>query len=563
MRIAFAAAVLATTAFTPAFAADITAKSSVDAVTVYPSGAEVTRAAEADVTAGETTFIFSDLPGELDPATLRVEGASGGAVEIGSVDSKLVPVTAAGSGERKRLDDKITALGDERRQLDQVLADADYQKSLLQQLAGNALLPAGKDGAPKSFGAQDVGAMLDLVAGKLQTLSKLAMDARLRQRDIDKAIDDLNKQLATLAPNGEERMTVSVHLEAPAAAHAKLKLKYRVSDAGWSPVYDARLTSPGKESKASIELVRRADVQQATTESWDGVALTLSTARPIGATAAPDIEPFEIGFDERRRDGGSINGLLKSKAVDELQADKPASLAAGAASPAPAFDAEKKDAKLVQREARIEVAGFQALYQIPGRVSIDNSGTAKKVRIDTSTIAATLTATAVPKLDPAAYLTASFTLTGDTPLLPGVVMLYRDGVFMGQGGLPLLSPGEEEKLGFGADDLIKVKRVEVKNISGEEGLISTSKVQTHAWDISVKNLHDVAVPVTILDQMPYSTQEDVTVETLPGMTPATVKDFEKKRGILAWTVAPDPRTETVIHHGYKISAPKDKMVGEN
>ncbi len=80
---------------------------------------------------------------------------------------------------------------------------------------------------------------------------------------------------------------------------------------------------------------------------------------------------------------------------------------------------------------------------------------------------------AVPKLDPNAYLTAAFTLAGETPLLPGPVMLYRDGVFMGQGGLPMLSPGEETRLGFGADDLIKVKRIEVKRNRGEEGLITT------------------------------------------------------------------------------------------
>ena len=69
-------------------------------------------------------------------------------------------------------------------------------------------------------------------------------------------------------------------------------------------------------------------------------------------------------------------------------------------------------------------------------------------------------------------------------------MLYRDGVFMGQGSLPMLSPGEEAKLGFGADDLIKVKRIEVKRRTGEEGLISTSNIDERAFDITVKNLHE-------------------------------------------------------------------------
>ena len=142
-------------------------------------------------------------------------------------------------------------------------------------------------------------------------------------------------------------------------------------------------------------------------------------------------------------------------------------------------------------------------------------------------------------------------------------MLYRDGVFMGQGALPLLSPGEEAKLGFGADDLIKVKRVEVKRQIGEEGIISTSHVDSRAYDITVKNLHDYVVPVTILDQMPYSSLEDITVETLPGMTPPTTKDFEKKRGVLAWNFDLEPKAEKVLKHGFKITMPADMNVGMN
>ena len=558
MRLALAAAVLATSALTPAFAADMAVNSSVDAVTVFPSGAEVTRAAAADLAAGETTLVFANLPGDLDPATLRVEGYSNGGAQIGSVDSKLEPVMAdGGDAARKALNDKITALQDERGQLDQAIADAEYQKQLMQQLASNAFQPA-KDAA-KSFGAQEVGAMLDLVGGKLQALSKTVIDARLRQRDIDKAVEELNKRIAALAPSDEQRMTVSVHLEAKSAAHGTLRLRYRIADAGWAPIYDARLISPGKDQRSSIELVRRAEVRQSTTESWDNVALTLSTARPLGATAAPDLESYQLS--DGRTDMGSLAAGRARQAAKTNGGGELQEMAADSAMPAAPATADLKKDKLEQVQARIEVAGFQALYQIPGRVSVDNSGTAKKVRIDTTTLDAELSARAVPKLDSNAYLTASFKLSGDTPLLPGAVMLYRDGVFMGQGGLPLLSPGEEAKLGFGADDLIKVKRMEVKNLSGEEGIISTSRVETHAWDITVKNLHDAPMPVTVIDQMPYSTLEDVTVDILPGMTPATVKDLDKKRGVLAWTVSPDPKTEILIHHGFKITAPKDRVVG--
>lgn len=558
-RLAFI--LLAATAATPAFALDIPALSRVDAVTVFPSGAEVTRLAEAKIEAGEHTLIFDQLPGDLVPETIRVEGTSDGKIEIGSVDARLVYVPSTDiDAKRKGFEAQIQALQDERQQLDQTIADAEYQKGLMQQLAANAFTTPGKEGEKNDFGPAELGQLLDLVGGKLQGLSKLVIDSRLRQRDIDVKINDLNYQMGQLAPQDQARTRVMVHLATPAATAGTFRLKYRINGAGWQPIYDARLTSPGKGTEARIELVRRAAVMQSTTESWDNVALTLSTARPVGATAAPDILPQPIeGFEA----GRSANYATRSAGA--LEAPAPSSLAENDLADQGVAGKQKLDElkRVEQVQAQVEVAGFQALYAIPGRVSIDNTGTAKNVRIDTTALDAKLTARAVPKLDPNAYLTAAFTVSGESPMLPGTAMLYRDGVFMGQGYLPLLSPGEETKLGFGADDLIKVKRVEVKRQIGEEGIITTSNVDERAYDITVKNLHDFSIPVIVLDQMPYSTMEDITVSALAGMTQPSFKDFEKKRGVLAWGFDLEPKAEKVIKHGFKITWPKDMQVGLN
>jgi len=555
MRLRLAVVILATSALTPAFAADIAAISRVDAVTVYPAGAEVTRLAEASLEAGEHTLIFDGLPGDLDPATLRVEGSGGGRIEIGSVDSRLIHVPSADTDARRRgLEKEIESLQDERNRLDQTVADAEYQKSLMQQLAASAFTPPPKENETHAFGPQDLGNLLDLVAAKLQAFSKTILDARLRQRDIDRRIEDIAVEIGQLAPQDQTKMRVSVHLAAPAATSGTFRLKYRIAGAGWRPIYDARLASPDGKTQARIELVRRAEVMQSTTEAWSDVALTLSTARPLGATAAPELGPEPIGRSDDMMARGASGGLQKLDAP--ATAPEMSSEAVGELK-------DKKENEVVQRQAEVEIAGFQALYAIAGRVSVDNTGTAKKVRIATDDFAARLSALAVPKLDPNAYLTAAFTLEGETPLLPGPVMLYRDGVFMGQGGLPLLSPGEEAKLGFGADDLVKVRRVEVKRMTGEEGLITAANVDIRAYDITVTNLHSFALPVTVLDRMPYSTLEDITVETLPGMTPATHADFEKKRGVLAWDFELAPKAEKVLKHGFKITWPKSMTVGMN
>jgi uncharacterized protein (TIGR02231 family) len=559
MRLRLAAFILVTTCLSPAFAADLKAPSHVDAVTVYPSGAEVTRVTEAHLLAGETTLILEDLPGELNTQSIRVEGVGGEGLEIGSVDSKLVYLsTAAQDAERKSLEKEIETLGDERQALDQTLSDADYQKRLLLSLADKQLVPSS-DEKSKMIDASQLGSLLELVSAKLNVISKTIHEAQIRQRDIDKQVGELHNKLAGIAPAQIARMQVAVHLTAPAETNGTFKVKYRVGNAGWAPFYDARLTTPEKNQKSRLELVRRAEVMQSTGESWENVALTLSTARPLGATAAPDLYEQEIQIYT------PLQARIKAEADGLVRADE--NLPASSAAPEKmgqllsGFDDKKKDA--IQKQAIVELAGFQALYGIQGRVSVDNSGTSKKVRIATDGYDATLNALVVPKLDAAAYLTAAFTIKGEAPMLPGTVNLYRDGVFMGQGALPLLSPDEEAKLGFGADDLIKVKRAEVKRKKGEEGIISTTNVEERAWDIVVKNLHSAAIPVTVIDQLPFSANEKITVEPMAQMTPPTEKDLNKRRGVMAWRFDLESKAENTIKFGYKVAWPQNMQVGMN
>ncbi len=103
---------LAALAVTPAGAADVDVSSSVDAVTVYPDGASVTRLITLDLPAGDNTLVAKDFPLTLDPSSLRVEGEGGAKLTIGSIDTRPPrPVPPANLSE---IDKRIEALKDER-----------------------------------------------------------------------------------------------------------------------------------------------------------------------------------------------------------------------------------------------------------------------------------------------------------------------------------------------------------------------------------------------------------------------------------------------------------------
>lgn len=559
MKTTLAALLLSTTFLAPAFAEEFKAASHVDAVTVFPQGADVVRVTEASLPAGEHTLILNDLPGTIDAQSIRVEGLGGQGLEITSVDSKLVQLSSVEfDAQRKAIDSQIEVLNDERLGLDQTISDADYQRKLLLSLADKQLVPASSTDTVKAVDATQLGGLIDLVGARLASISKTMHEAQLRQRVIDKLIGDLQIKASSLAPDARAHVQVSVHVLASAQMSAKFKISYRIQEAGWQPFYDARMSLPTKGEAAKLNIVRRAEVVQYSGESWNDVALTLSTARPLGATAAPELgeDPIQVAiYDDLKSKAYAENDVASSAAPREAKKEDEALLGQVAKVLA--------DKPALQRQAILQVAGFNANYIISGRVSVDNTGTAKKVRIGTDDFAAKLQAITVPRLDPTAYLTASFTVKGDAPILPGIVNLYRDGMFMGQGSLPLLSAGEDGKLGFGADDMIKVKRAEVKRNSGDEGILTTSHVQTLAWEISVTNLHDVMIPVTVIDRAPFSTQEDVTVVALPDSTPATIKDFEKRRGVLAWNFDLEPKAEKAIKTGYKVTSPEAVNISMN
>jgi uncharacterized protein (TIGR02231 family) len=284
--------------------------------------------------------------------------------------------------------------------------------------------------------------------------------------------------------------------------------------------------------------------------------LTLSTARPSGKTAAAELMAQEVNKLEPQMASADVSVAAPAPA-EAFVADE---ADGGAVLKSRTLQIPKRKISISQIQATVANAGFQATYAIAGRVSVDNAGQSKKVRITSGQLEAELKAIVVPRVDTTAYLSAAFTVAGSGPQLPGMVNLYREGVYVGQGSLPLLNPSEKAELGYGADDLLKVTRAEVKRVAGEEGFLTSSNMDERAWDITVKNLHTGAMPVRVVDRVPFTASKEIEISEIPGMTPPTIRDLDKKRGVLAWDFTLEPQAENTLKTGYKISWPEGMQV---
>ena len=175
-----------------------------------------------------------------------------------------------------------------------------------------------------------------------------------------------------------------------------------------------------------------------------------------------------------------------------------------------------------EQEAVMEVGDFQTTFRIPGRVSVGASEGAKSLRISTAAIAPDLVIRSAPVLDPTAFLEASFKQSEDAPLLPGRVAIYRDGMFVGRGKMAVASKDETVRLGFGADDKVKIERTVIKRNEGSAGpILTTSKTDERSFKTVVRNGHDFPIRIAIEDQLPVSENEDIQVEMLASATPPT------------------------------------------
>jgi hypothetical protein len=156
------------------WADDVPVTSSVDAVTVFPQGAEVSRVAKVKVEKGMHTVVISDVPADVDPSSIRVEGLATGKLEIGSVDSRrlMVPSTdvAVATSERRRIEDDIQILRDQRSSAEAQLQAAETQKNLISNLSQLPTRPAPGQGAERT---EDWSQILTTIAtGSLEAHSR-------------------------------------------------------------------------------------------------------------------------------------------------------------------------------------------------------------------------------------------------------------------------------------------------------------------------------------------------------------------------------------------------------
>jgi len=547
----------------------------IDAVTVYRGQALVTRLVDVPGAPGLCELVVTDLPAQVLPASLYAE--SGDGLEVRSVRYRERPVRDDVRQEVRELDDNVRELEE------QLRVNARWQEELAQRRAYLDKLEtftAVTGDAELTHGVLNADTLKTVTEYAFRTRDQFAergLELERNQRSLQEQVELLGRRRGELT-QGSNRVAreAVVFVNVTGAAEEKLRLRYLVGEATWSPSYNAR--AAGGDDAVTLEY--NASIQQMTGEDWTDVHTTLSTATPALTATAPRLDPLKIAlrvpgqtnepsfqiedgkgyasarrelaqrkleFDNRRAQTGNLFAQQRGRQVQ--QGPEPATLPI----PPEDFDAALNNvaaelqlldltaAASPQRgdTARApEEEGVSVSYELASRTTLPSRSDRQLVQIAAARMPADFYKVATPVLTNFVYRESAVTNDSGHVLLAGPVAAYLDGQFVGHGDVPTVAASQAFTVGFGIDETLRATReLTAKKASTQGG----NRIIDFTYEIVVENFGGQPTEVRVLDRLPQAAERDVKLTLIKTDVPLSEDpEFlrtQRKLGILRWDLS--------------------------
>ena len=511
----------------PVLADQIVTTSHITDVTLYPQGAQITRAVTFTAPVGAHEVLITDLPQDTQPDLIRLSSPDAKLGAFALRTDRLPPradvndpVLLAAKAAVEAAEQGVQTA---QASIDALLARIEAAEATAGFLRG--LKPEGA-----AVTVDGVKAMAAMIGTEVLTARQAALLAQAElpagQKVLAKAqqaLSDAQSAEAALSQGDADYTGLTVSVEVATAAETHLTVTHFIPDASWSPVYDMMLT----RKDPSLTIGRGVLVTQYSGEDWAGVNLTLSTAQPSAQAAPSNLWP------ELRR---IEDPQIMEKSGGEAMMDD--------AAPAPVM-AEPA----VAETAQAAIEGDVVVYHYPSPVDVATGVENLRLALDEVKLTPKIEARAVPRYDRTAFVMASFTNDSGEILLPGAAYLMREGTLVGSTYINAIAPGDKAEVAFGAIDGLRLTRNMPQRAEGDRGIITKSSQIEEQSVLKLENLTDEAWPVRLLDLVPYSEQDDLEITYSASPAPTEV-DLDGQRGILAWDfdMAPGEVKEVTLDH---------------
>ena len=542
----------------------VNVKSSLTGVTVYMQGAQLQHKANYSIKAGVSEVIVEGISPQISASTIQVKAT--GAVVI--LDSKYeyyypqpniqwtkteLPLKIRNS--IKVLEDSIKLINFELRDINDEIEVLVAARKII--ISNGAVKGQGK----VNDSIQLLKSTVDYYTTKVSELNKKisALDRqKVKKTDLisslDTRLNDLRNYAEQNNPTPEIKGVprIVVTLMAKEAATGRIDLTYLASNAGWTPLYDIR----SEAASGKISLTYKAQVRQQTGLDWNDVKLSISTNNPYANKTKPELSPWYIDYQEYRKDL-----LEKAKQRSAAYGYDDAAPSVGTSAMNMGFlystNGSTFEPAALGAEAFTTVVQqlISAEFKIDLNYSIASDNQVRMVLVKQSELNTSFSYYAVPKLDPGVYLVAQMTKLDELQLVPAKANIFFDGTYIGETYLDPTTMNDTLNLSLGKDPNIIVKRTLLKDQS-KERIIQDKKERNFAYNIEVRNLKSSDVELIIQDQIPLTTNPEITIEK----SNLGKGSLDEKTGLIEWKLKLKTKENVNFDYDFKVRHPKDKIV---
>lgn len=508
-------------------------KADIKMVTVYPDRAQMTHETAVDIPSGKTILKLSGLSPYIDARSIQVKGT--GNFTILSVNHQNNYLqNLEDSPEIKNIRSQIKGL--------QIKVE-DEKAAITVLKEKEAFLVANRAILVKetSFSIEQLKGVMELYTSSMDQVTTAVLKKNRLIKDYEEQIAALQKQISDRT--GKQQLPsveISVSVSADKPLTGKLTFAYVVSNAGWYPSYDIRVD----DIASPVNIFYKANLFQNTGVQWKNVKLSFSNANPWIAGDVPDLYPWYIDYlippsevrvvaygAQKRRDAPAMADM----AVNELKME------------------EAVEASQVAVEKQVGETAITFDVAVPYTIASD--GKIQTIEIQRSSIPAEYKYVTVPKMSPLAYLTGNITDWAEMSLQSGEATLYFENTFVGKSTLNVNQLSDTLTLSLGTDNSILVKREKRKDFTSRR-VLGANKTETYSFLLTIRNNKTSPVKITLLDQIPVSTNSGITVEALE----LSGGRYNSQTGRVSWDydIKPQETKQTILT--YSVRYPKDKTI---
>ncbi len=511
-------------------------------VTVYLSGAQITRKCPVPEAQGVQSYIFEKLPVRLQPESVQVSASEG--VVIRSVEH------AVNHLQTVNYSDEITKL---QKKLDDLTLDiqGENNKIELGQLEENLFNQNMKlAGTEEGLKADELKAAVLFYNERMAAVRETRMACKKKIEELKQEMSSIQSQLGSFQrsrPEPVSEITVTVVIEGDVAGK-EITLSYFVYDASWTPSYDIRAKDVGSD----VALHYKANVTQKSGENWEEVKLILSTGNPSVGGACPQLNPWYLDFYREPRH----RRLQASNAMRDMDEQKLAEKECIASAP------RQMQAEVVDC---IEAASVPAVtvtesvtsveYNITAPYTIASGDGGQDVEITVHSLPAKYRYFSVCKLEREVFLLAAVSKWEHLNLIAGEASIFFENRYVGKTYIDPRRADATIDLSLGVDKSVVVTRVRGKDFTAKTFTGSSTK-QTRQWELTARNLKTAPIDIEMLDQVPVSANKQIVVD----VAEISGAEMDKDKGILTWKFTLKPAESKSMTVKYVVTSPKNTTV---